>query len=45
MRKYPYSWEGLVYIFDYDLCRPIYYTPEEYANLQAEEERKENKND
>ncbi len=40
MRKDPYAREGYVYIFDYDLCRPIYYTPEEYAHLQAVEERK-----
>ncbi len=38
MRKDPYAREGYVYIFDYDLCRPIYYTLEEFANIQAEEE-------
>ena len=42
MRRDPYAREGYVYRFDYDLCCPVYYTPEEYACLQAEEARRKN---
>ena len=40
MKKDSYEKEGYIYIFDYYWGRPIYYTPEEYAILQQEEERK-----
>ena len=38
MRKDPYEKEGYVYIFDYNLGLPIYYTLEEYAIIEREEE-------
>ncbi|WP_029319221.1 DNA gyrase subunit A [Butyrivibrio sp. AE3004] len=33
----PYEKEGYVYVFDYNLGQPIYYTTEEYAAIQLEQ--------
>ena len=41
MKKDPFAKEGYVYVMDYYTGCPVYYTNEEYAALQAEEERRQ----